>query len=152
MCEDLRYGQCRVLSSSFVCCDFSSTPCASTFSIGSLPLTDSDWFVRVGSDNARISCRISASRSGGLGGVLIYVRDATDLNFCLVLRSFCCRRRESRLFARVRTIPRAMLVKRAERVMRDSRKLLEQREQFLQSAAHRKIRGRMGIERLTQTG
>src|SRR5215471_1639043 len=104
MCEDLRYGQCRVLSSSFVCCDFSSTPCASTFSIGSLPLTDSDWFVRVGSDNARISCRISASRSGGLGGVLIYVRDATDLNFCLVLRSFCCRRRESRLFARVKAL------------------------------------------------
>lgn len=48
----------------------------------------------------------------------------------------------------------AKLVKRAQRVMRDSRELLEQREvqlrqpeQFLQSAANREIRGRMGIER-----
>ncbi len=49
---------------------------------------DSDWFVRVESDNARISCRISASRSGGSGGMLIYVRDAADLKLCLLLRSF----------------------------------------------------------------
>ena len=53
----------------------------------------------------------------------------------------------------------AKALERAQRVMRDTRELLEQREvqlkqveQFLQSAAHREIRGRMEIERLTLTG
>jgi hypothetical protein len=49
---------------------------------------DSDWLVRVESDIARISSRISASLSGGLGGMLIYVRDAADLKLCLLLPLF----------------------------------------------------------------
>ena len=61
---------------------------ASNDSIESLPLADSDWLLRVESDNARISSRISASRSGGLGDMLIYVRDAADWKFCLLLRFF----------------------------------------------------------------
>jgi len=48
-----------------------------------LLMSDSDWLVRVESDNARISSRISASRSGGSGDMLIYVIDAADLQFCL---------------------------------------------------------------------
>jgi hypothetical protein len=51
-------------------------------------MTDSGWLVRLESDNARISSRISASRSGGSGGMLIYVIDAADLILCLLLRSF----------------------------------------------------------------
>ena len=51
-------------------------------------MTDSGWLVRLESDNARISSRISASRSGGSGGMLIYVRDAADLKLCLLLRFF----------------------------------------------------------------
>ena len=62
--------------------------CGSHDSIGSLPRADSAWLVRVGLDNARISSRISASRSGGSGDMLIYVRDAADLKLCLLLRSF----------------------------------------------------------------
>ena len=58
---------------------------ASDNSLEPLLLVDSDWLVRLGSDNARISSRISASRSGGLGGVLINVTDAADLKFCLPL-------------------------------------------------------------------
>ena len=42
----------------------------------------------VGLDNARISSRISASRSGGSGDMLIYVIDAADLKLCLLLRFF----------------------------------------------------------------
>jgi len=86
--EDLRYGLCRLSSSSSLRCDCSLTQCASHDSIGSLPRADSDWLLRVGLDNARISSKISASRSGGSGGMLIYVRDAADLIFCLLLRSF----------------------------------------------------------------
>ncbi len=37
-------------------------------------MTDSGWLVRVESDNARISNRISASRSGGSGDMLICYR------------------------------------------------------------------------------
>jgi hypothetical protein len=72
--DDLRYGLCRLLSSSSLRWDCSLTQCASNNSIGSLPLTDSDWLVRVESDNARISSRISASRSGGSGDMLICYR------------------------------------------------------------------------------
>jgi len=86
--EDLRYGLCLLLSSSSLRCDCSLTQCASNNSIGSLPLTDFDWLVRVESDNARISSRISASRSGGSGDMLIYVRNAADLKLCLLLDSF----------------------------------------------------------------
>ena len=69
--------------------------CASRDSIGSLPRADSDWLVRVELDNARISSRISPSRSGGLGRMLIYVRDAADWKFCLLLGLFFGRRQES---------------------------------------------------------
>jgi hypothetical protein len=86
--EDLRYGFCRLLSSSSLRCALSSTQCASDNSFGSLPLADSDCLVRVELDNSRISSRISATRSGGLGGRLIYVTDAADLELCLLLRSF----------------------------------------------------------------
>jgi hypothetical protein len=48
---------------------------------------DSDWLAR-GLDNARISSRISASRSGGSGDALINVIDAADLKLCLLLRLF----------------------------------------------------------------
>ena len=72
--DDPRYGLCRLLSSSSLRCDGSLAQCASNNSIGSLPLTDSDWLVRVESDNARISSRISASRSGGSGDMLICYR------------------------------------------------------------------------------
>jgi len=58
---------------------------ASDNSLEPLLLAGSDWLVRLGSDNARISSRISASRSGGFGGVLINVTDAADLRFCLLL-------------------------------------------------------------------
>src|SRR4029077_8320401 len=75
-------------SSSSLRCDCSLTQCVSHDSTGSLPRADSDWLVRVGLDNARISSRIFASRSGGSGDTLIYVRDAADLKFCLLLRSF----------------------------------------------------------------
>ena len=86
--DDLRYGLCRLLSSSSLRWDCSLTQCASNDSIGSLPLTDSDWLVRVESDNVRISSRISASRSGGSGDMLIYVIDATELKLCLLLWFF----------------------------------------------------------------
>ncbi len=56
--------------------------------MGSLHCADSDSLVRFGLDNARISSRISASRSGGSGDVLIYVIDAAELKLCLLLRSF----------------------------------------------------------------
>src|SRR5262249_26080515 len=59
----------------------SLTQCAS---IGSLPRADSDWFVRVELDNARISARISARRSGDSGDMLINVIDAADLKLCLL--------------------------------------------------------------------
>ena len=72
--EDLRYGLCRLLSSSSLRCDCSLTQFASHDLIGSLPRADSAWLVRVGLDNARISSRISASRSGGSGDMLIYYR------------------------------------------------------------------------------
>ena len=62
--------------------------CASHDSIGSLPRADSDWLVRVGLDNAKISSRISASRSGGSGDALINVIDAADLRLCLLLGFF----------------------------------------------------------------
>jgi hypothetical protein len=42
----------------------------------------------VESDSASISAKISASRSGGLGGVFICVRDAAELKFCLLLPGF----------------------------------------------------------------
>ena len=86
--ENPRYGPRRLLSSSSLRCDFSLTQCVSHDSTGSLPRTDSEWLVRVGLDNARISSRISASRSGGSGDMLIYVRDAADLKLCLLLPSF----------------------------------------------------------------
>jgi hypothetical protein len=60
---------------------------------------DSDWLVRVGLDNARISSKISASRSGGSGDMLVYLRDAADLKLYLRLRSFLLRKGESALFA-----------------------------------------------------
>jgi hypothetical protein len=72
--DDLRYGLCRLLSSSSLPCNCSLAQCASNNSLGSLPLTDSDWLVRIESDNARISSRISASRSGGSGDMLICYR------------------------------------------------------------------------------
>ena len=62
--------------------------CASHDSIGSLSPADSDWLVLVGLDKARISNKISASRSGGSGGMLIYVKDAAELKLCLFLRFF----------------------------------------------------------------
>ena len=57
--------------------------CGSNNSIGSLSRADSDSLVRSGLDNAKISSRTSASRSGGSGDMLIYVRDAADLKLCL---------------------------------------------------------------------
>ena len=86
--EDLRYGLCRLLSSSSLRSDCSLAQCASHDSIGSLQRADSDWLVRFGLDNARISSRISASRSGGSGDMLINPRDAADLKLCLPLPSF----------------------------------------------------------------
>ena len=80
--NEVRYGLCPLLPPS------SLTTSESNSSIGSLPLMDSDWLVRVESDNARISSRISASGSGWLGGMLINIRDAADLKFCLLLRFF----------------------------------------------------------------
>jgi hypothetical protein len=79
----------QLLASSSFRWDCSSAQCASNNSIGSLPHADSDWLVRIELDNARISWRISASRSGGLGGMLIYVTDAAALKLCLLLPSFC---------------------------------------------------------------
>ena len=61
---------------------------ASKFSIGSLQRADSDWLVPVGLDNARISCRISASRSVASGDTHINVIDAADLRLCLLSGSF----------------------------------------------------------------
>jgi hypothetical protein len=49
---------------------------------------DSDWLISGGLDNARISKRISASRSGGSGDVLINVIDAAELKLCLLLHLF----------------------------------------------------------------
>ena len=49
---------------------------------------DSDWLIPDGLDNARISKRISASRSGGSGDVLINVIDAAELKLCLLLHLF----------------------------------------------------------------
>ena len=57
-------------------------------SIGLLPRADFDWPVSVESDNARISRRISARRSGGSGKTLINVIDAAELRLCLLFRSF----------------------------------------------------------------
>jgi len=86
--EGLHYGLCPVLFSSFVRCDCSVTRFASDNSTGSLPSADSDWLVRVDLDNARISSRISASRFGGSGDMLINVIDAADFGLCLLLPSF----------------------------------------------------------------
>jgi len=68
---NLRYGLCRLSFFSSLRCGSSSTQCASDNPLRSR-LMDSDWFVRVESDNARISSKISARRSGGSGGMLIY--------------------------------------------------------------------------------
>src|SRR5215211_5607857 len=81
----LRYDLHRLLSFTSLRCDCSLMQFASDNSLEPLLLADSDWLVRVESDNARISSRISASPSGGLGGVLINVTDAADLRFCLLL-------------------------------------------------------------------
>ena len=56
--------------------------------MGSLPRADSDWLVRVELDNARISSRISASRSGDSGEALINLIDAADLELCLCFPLF----------------------------------------------------------------
>ena len=86
--EDLRYDLCRSLSLCPACCDWSLTQCTSNNPIESPPLADSDWLVGVELDNARISCRIFASRSGGSGDTLINVIDAANLKLCLLLRFF----------------------------------------------------------------
>ena len=104
--DDPRYGLCRLLSSWSLRCDCSLTQCASHDSIGSVPLADSDWLVRVGLDNARISSRISASRSGGSGDRLINVIDAADLKLCLLLRSFLLRKVGIHIIREHQTIPR----------------------------------------------
>jgi hypothetical protein len=78
----------RLFSSSAPGCDSFLTLCASRDPTGLVPHLGSDWLVSVGLDNARISSRISASRSGGSGGMLIYVVDAAELKLCLLLRSF----------------------------------------------------------------
>ena len=49
---------------------------------------DSDRLISGCLDNARISRRISASRSGGSGDVLINVIDAAELKLCLLLHLF----------------------------------------------------------------
>ena len=85
---DVRYDVRRLFSSSVPGCDCSSPQGGLNNSLGSLPHADSDWLVPVGLDNARISRRISASRSGCSGDVLICVIDAADLNLCLLLRFF----------------------------------------------------------------
>ena len=87
--QELRYGVWRSLCSSSLRCVCSLAQSASNDWIRSLPRGDSDWFVRVGLDKARISSRISASRSGGSGGTLINVIDAADLRLCLLLHFFC---------------------------------------------------------------
>src|SRR5215211_6211000 len=79
----LRYDLHRLLSFTSLCCDCSLMQFASDNSLEPLLLADSDWLVRVEPDNARISSRISANRSGGSGDMLIYVIDAADLRFCL---------------------------------------------------------------------
>ena len=71
-------------------------------------MTDSGWLVRVESDNARISSRISASRSGGLGGVLIYVADADEMKFCLLLRFFSAETGNPILSGGLLPIPQAL--------------------------------------------
>ena len=86
--EEPRYGLSPLLSSSSLRCACSLMQCASNNSIGSLPRADSDWLVRVELDNARISSRISASRSGASGDMLINVIDAADSKLCLLLRFF----------------------------------------------------------------
>ena len=55
---------------------------------------DPVWLGRVESDNARISCRISASRSGDFGDMLINVTDAADPRFCLLFAFFADESRE----------------------------------------------------------
>ena len=67
--------------------------CGSNNSIGSVPRADSDWLVPVGLDNARISSRISASRSGGSGDILINIIDVANLELCLLLRVFLLTKR-----------------------------------------------------------
>ena len=103
--EDLRYGLCRLLSSSSLRCDCSLTQYASHDSIGSMPRADSDWLVRFGLDNARISSRISASRSGGSGDTLINVRDATELKLCLPYSLFLIHKATIRSIRERQTIP-----------------------------------------------
>lgn len=49
---------------------------------------DPVWLDRAESDKARISCRISASRSGDFGDMLINVTDAANAEFCLLLPFF----------------------------------------------------------------
>ena len=58
-----------------------------------------------GLDNARISSKISASRSGGSGDMLIYLRDAADLNLCLPLPSFLLTKAGIRIIRERQTIP-----------------------------------------------
>ena len=58
-----------------------------------------------GLDNARISSRISASRSGGSGDMLIYPRDAADLKLCLPLPSFSLTKAGIRIIRERQTIP-----------------------------------------------
>ena len=53
--------------------------------IGSLPHADLEWLVPDELDNARISLRISASRSGRSSDTLINLINAADLEFCLLL-------------------------------------------------------------------
>src|SRR4029077_16606500 len=110
--RDLRYGLCRLSSSSSLRCDCSLTQCASNNSIGSLPLTDSDWLVRVGLDKARNSNKISARRSGDSGDMLIYVRDAADLKLCLLLRSFLLTKAGIRIIRERQTIPHCTKMRR----------------------------------------
>ena len=73
----------------------SLTQCALNNSIGSLPRADSDSLVRVELENARISTRISASRSGASGARSINVIDAADLKLCLLLHLFWPKSKES---------------------------------------------------------
>lgn len=65
---------------------------------------DSDWLVAVELDNARISCRISASRCGAFD-VLIYVTDANEMKSCLLLRSFLLTTMRIRIIRESRTLP-----------------------------------------------
>jgi hypothetical protein len=61
------------------------THCGSNDLIESSSVTDFEWSTRFVPDKARISRRISATRSVPSLAALIHVDDVADLKFCLLL-------------------------------------------------------------------